>query len=471
MARRVGIWKYEQKNYFDNTLNTCIDKIQIQFLPLSSFPIFNLISEDLNTSGLFKAGDMALTLLTTGGETSYILAESVSDFFRKGTRDYKYLIGIELGSQRFWGTFNNSNVGYNHKTKRLSLQVGMIDYEAKEQISKSYTGMMSEEDKPVEQFFMSIFLPAGISRLIMSTGALNYSMLIGGSVGEYQVRWRLQRAGEWVGKVNVWQQMLELLLGWGLMFYINSYNEADVTSTDFPNFILNITYLAELGACATTPIIYEAQDLTLYNNLQWLLMLYRQFDPPAGYDSEPNVYHGAISNGKDLPIITDKFNLGYFIPTIQFAAPGFINHATIEPDRYSYVDHYPIPINELIKFNKNIDTRIMEMPLYYNTFPFQGYAPPFVTGMLENISLSRILTRPDFHNWKVEEFAIAQYKRYIGAVKRRKLLTVKFDDKTDYGLLKTITITDDEDTRDYYITEIRDLDISKKRAKLECIEI
>jgi hypothetical protein len=150
----VYIWKYENGNYFEGI--EFIDKISISKLPVDSFPIFNLTTEEVNGIAKYKAGDFDLRLIVDGSEKS-INGNSIDYFFRGGIMNYKYLIGIQFGEKQFWGTSTNEYIKYNYLNRVIDVTCAAMETEIKQQLSNSTVGIL-DQDRTFDDFLLNILL-------------------------------------------------------------------------------------------------------------------------------------------------------------------------------------------------------------------------------------------------------------------------------------------------------------------------
>ena len=126
----VYIWKYNNGNYFEGI--AFIDKLSITRLPVDSFPIFNLTTEEVNGIAKYKAGDFDIRLIIDGSEISHN-GKTIDAFFRGGTRNYKFLVGIQFGAKQFWGTSTNEYIKYNYINRVLEITCAVLETEIKQQ--------------------------------------------------------------------------------------------------------------------------------------------------------------------------------------------------------------------------------------------------------------------------------------------------------------------------------------------------
>ncbi len=95
----------------DNGATVALDALLIHQTLQASFPVFNLETEKDGGILQYKAGEFGGTLSFLQRDTSYT-GESINEFFRGGTRAYKYWIGMEVGGSVFHGTFETSDIDF-----------------------------------------------------------------------------------------------------------------------------------------------------------------------------------------------------------------------------------------------------------------------------------------------------------------------------------------------------------------------
>lgn len=469
------IWKYELANYFEDLSKTCIDKIQFTKLPLESFPVFDDSTEEIWGIAQYKPGDFAVRLIIDGGETSYTLGDSVYDFFMAEPRKNKFLIGIEFGDRQYWGTFTNEFIDFSYNSRTINILFKHMLTEAKEQISKSYVGLL-DIDRPLENFLVYVLLPSDTYRLEMFCKFVSYSLLIGGAADDYKVRYQIQSGGgsgapAWVNTLDVWQQFVEIMVGAGLNYDIEATSEFIITN-NLISFRINIFSLDQLVASGITMQVIEATDRTLFNKLEWLFIKYRRVDISHFFaEIETEVWDGIISDGSST-YDTDKLRPTVpSSPIAEWGAPCFLYGDSV-PNRFSSIITYPA-VNSIHYTDKN--TRIIDLPLYAYTFPFQGYSPPFwIRGTQgETIAYSNIIRGSSSNNWdfrKVQQYAINQYGRYIGFKKRSLEIKAIYDPNNSYKLWQTVNVVEGARSTTFWISRIQNLNYATREVDLTLIE-
>jgi hypothetical protein len=460
----IYIWKYENGKYFEGI--EFIDKIAITRLPVDSFPIFNLTTEEVNGIAKYKAGDFDLRLLVDGGETSYY-GHSIDYFFRGGIRNYKFLVGIQFGAKQFWGTSTNEYIKYNYINRVIEITCAAMETEVKLQISYSTVGLL-DQDRTFDDFLVNVLLPQDVVRLNVTKAFQNYGDLIGDPNVMFKAQ--LERSMSIVGNTTVWDSFVELMVGTGLNYKVK-YRGSNINfNDDYPLFSLHVFSLEQLTPCTTTPQIIEAEDVTLFRRLEWLFIKYRAMDISAYYPSvDLEVWDGVALNS-DTVYDTDKLRpTDPQSPFAEWGAPCFLIADSV-PGRISVIRTYPT-ISKLLFLEK--DTRKIDLPLYSFKFPFEGYSPPFWPGHTQGRSAAfcRCLNGNNWNFNHVQNYAIRQYKRYAsGFAKRAKRIKVIYDESSDFDLWKTIDLKEENEKLNYYISEISNIDLIKQECELLLIE-
>ncbi len=461
----VFIWKYSNGNYFEGI--DFIDKLSITKLPVDSFPIFNLTTEEVSGIAKYKAGDFDIRLIIDGGEISHN-GKSIDAFFRGGTRNYKFLIGIQFDAKQFWGISTNEYIKYNYINRMLEITCAALETEIKQQISNSTVGLL-DQDRTYDDFLVNVLLPQDVVRLNVTKAFANYGELIGDPTVMFKAQ--IERSMSCVGKTTVWDSFVELMVGTGLNYKV-VYRGNEINFNDnIPLFSLHVFSLEHLTPCTITPQIIEAEDLTLFRRLEWLFIKYRGVDISAYHPNvDLEVWDGVAINA-DTIYDTDKLRpLDPSSPFAQWGAPCFLISDSV-PGRLSVIMQYPT-IDKLLFIDK--DTRKVELPLYSYTFPFEGYFPPIIQGHTKgrSIAFCRCLNGNNWNFSRVQKYSVQQYKRYAsGFTKRSKKLKILFDENADFDLWKKLTLNEDDGIKKYYISEISNIDISKKQCEILLIEI
>ena len=462
----VYIWKYNNGNYFEGI--AFIDKLSITRLPVDSFPIFNLTTEEVNGIAKYKAGDFDIRLIIDGSEIS-TNGKSIDAFFRGGTRNYKFLVGIQFGAKQFWGTSTNEYIKYNYINRVLEITCAVLETEIKQQMSNSTVGLL-DQDRTYDDFLVNVLLPQDVVRLNVTKAFANYGDLIGDPTVMFKAQ--LERSMSCVGKTTVWDSFVELMVGTGLNYKVVYRGGGEINFNDnIPLFSLHIFSLEHLTPCTTTPQIIEAEDLTLFRRLEWLFIKYRGVDISAYYPNvDLEVWDGVAMKG-NIVYSSDKLRpTDPTSPFAQWGAPCFLISDSV-PSRLSVIMQFPT-IDKLLFIDK--DTRRVDLPLYEYKFPFEGYFPPFIQGHTQGRSLAfcRCLNGSNWNFSSVQLFATKQYKRYTsGVAKRSKRLKILFNEVSDLELWKKININDYDGEKIYFISEISNIDLSKHECDILLIEI
>lgn len=469
----VYIWKYSGDNYFD-TDTSYLDKIQINWLPQDSFPIFNFVTEKISGIAQYKTGDFDLKLTINGDETS-ASGDTINDFFRGGTRDYKYVIGIGIGTKQYWGFTTNEFIIFNYSTRTLEITCARAETEASQAFNKGFIKLLGS-DQSFDTYLSNFphLFQSNITRLTITTAFSSYANLI--AEPNVIANAEIHNNGGWVGTVNTWDGFLGLMVGTGLNWKFVYANDTINFTENYPLFNIQVFSMQNLTACTSILQIIEAEDLNIFRKLEWLYFKNAEFDITQMSNFTGNdltIEDGTVSNGS-ITYHADSFWARFTnilpLPIPSYWYPGFTT------DNLTPGTKYIISPPTITKTNYlGIDTQTVDLPLYrWGEVAYPTYAG-------QSVSFSRVLTTshgidifgiPSVNAHRaVQTFAMLQYARYIGGLSKRALrLKIIYNGSEDFDLWKTLSVITDGIARTYYISEINNINLTKREAELLLIQ-
>jgi hypothetical protein len=467
----------------DNGIPQPIDGLLVNEVLNSNFPIFQFDTDRPGAVADRKAGTFSLSFSFKQDTVSYY-GDNINEFFRGGTRSYKYWVGIQRGSTIFHGTFESSNVDSDFTITEGRYDVTLVARDTLEEFAKylqtlhSLFNITETMNLSFEQYMNDYHLK-GLN--------VNYNGTLSGKIGlttylkGYAYYNGIKAATNLQG-VSRLETFNELARGLGFIYYLSvntNLEELYENPSDwYPRSFMdvNVNWLRTGDSVYSTDMTITASQIhrerTLPRSTRYLFIGYRNIISTAFPDVDEvdfTAVRGILTDGDNLleSDSIDNVNPIYaHYPFFYFAYHTGGNAPdgnAIMDDQFAYYDRrYPYPEKPLIINNSDVSR--VELRLYnYNTLG--GATVP------GSCAYARLFTT-DSGFAPIQRFVVTQYERYIlGLGKKIKEVNIPIENDVEILPYKIVRLIDDQGEGVYYISKISELDYSKRTVSLELTQI
>ena len=466
----------------DNGAPQAIDALLINHILTSNFPIFSIDTEIAGGVAERKAGEFGLAFSFLQSDTSYS-GDNLNNFFRGGTRAYKYLIIIQEGSTFFHGTFETSNLDFDFTFSQGRYDVSLLARDSIEELAtyldtlRSDFDIASNETMTFESYMQNHHLE-------------NFNVTFDGTftekVGEtvylsgYAYRNGISQATDLRSKTRL-DTLKQLSKGLGFNYNLSVnitlqeiyQNQSNWYPRSF--FNIDIRWLRTGGFILSSDMAIEStkvhKERILPKANKYLFIGYRNIISTAfpGFDEvDFTAVRGIMTDGTNIwqSDSVDNFNPIYAqYPFFYFPPSGGVapDGNWVGDEQFAFFDRrYPYPDRPFI-INRS-DVNFVDLTLY-NYTSLSGSTVP------GSCAYARIFTT-NIGFEPIQEFVINQYTRYIlGSGKKVKEVKIPIESDTELNVFQHVRLTDDQGESTYYISKIKDLDLQNRDVVLELTQI
>ncbi len=458
----------------DNGTVTAVDAIAINSILENDFPIFDLETESAGAANERKAGEWGGTFSFMQNDTS-ANDDNINNFFRGGTRNYKYIILMQDGLTIFHGTFNSSDLGFDFTYNENKYHVQFIARDLIEEWSKylntlhSYFPINSGSTFYFEGYLHSFHLK-------------NFNLnFIGGTSGSLS-----NRVGQTVvfdgtiynaiGNTTDWRNVSRLetfkglARGLGFTYDLSVCMDLEAIAANpsqwYPrSFIqINIDWISEADTENAIEITLTKKHLEKLTPLskRYLFIGYRDIISTSLPEVDANDFtavRGILFDGEDVVAESDSndnFNPIYaHYPFFSFTENNPFNSFRVGTICFAEsITNYRFYLKDDIAF---ID--------------LDKYAGGFLNTVPGAVSYARIF-RTSNGFLPIQRFVVQQYKRYLQkAGKKVKTIEIPVTSSTYIKNYKYLNITDDQEQAYYYVNKITGYNSNKKFISLESTQV
>lgn len=467
----------------DNGQVQAIDAILINEIMEEDFPIFDLETETKGETNQRKAGDWGGTFSFSQEGTS-ANNENILEFFRGGTRDYKFIILMQVGGTIFHGKFNSSELDYDFTYSEGKHHVSFIARDLLEEWAIYLNTLHSDFDIG----FNSIFYFEGY---IHAFHLKDFNVNFIGDTLTVRVGHTVYFKGSTYNKLKETTDMrgvsrLEsfkgLAKGLGFTYDLSvNTNIADIAANPsiwYPRSFMqvNIDFMDTSDTSTATELtktmIHKERSTPKAN--RYLFIGYRHIISTAFPEVDEidfTAVRGILFDGENVIAESDsgdvlnpiyaRYPFFYFPPDNTSSPDGnyvYGNQFAFYDRRYAYPDKPPI-------FNRE-DTTFIDLELYSYREP--GTQDLWAPGSLV---FARLFTTNN-GALPLHRFVVNQYKRYlVKAGKKIKTAKIQLTDAIKLRFYKLFKLTDDQGEAYYYASNVSKLNIKSKEVELELTQI
>lgn len=443
------------------------DVILIEKVLSMDFPLFNLTTEYSGGVATKKIGEFALSMSFLQSDTSLRNSDTIRDFLRRGNREYRYHIVIDVDGFVFSGTFKSEDIDYDFTPSSDGYKASFIVRDALAEFLE-YTKSLD-----------SVFNFGGGQEL---------------SFEEYMSQWHLDFIGVDFNNKTYRQRLNDNSVVFQQIYYGNTANSTDWTQVtrwesfyeiakglgfDF-DFVLKYT-LEEIytGNWYSNPLsdlyqvkIFFKSDIT--DDTAIILTRSKNHKETTIPKNKKYIFLGSRQQVPDpLGVIT--ISRGVLSSTAVIAesdSNDLESGSNLAEPPYFQIDDYTIYWIPGSGGNTEYSReQILDIPLKLYSNPLiEAYGQYIRAGVIAYAHF--FVSKENGHFLPLQRYAISQYKRYVNSqAKKGKNLTVYLTDVPNIRLWSRITINDGDGNEDYYVNEIKDLDFINKKVTLSLIQL
>lgn len=469
----------------DNGNVTAVDAISINNILEGDFPIFDIETESAGVANERKAGEFGGTFSFLQSETS-ANAEGLNEFFRGGTRDYRYIILIQAGATIFHGTFNNSDLNFDFTYNENKYEVKFIARDLIEEWAK-YLDTLNSYFEITSGYF-------SYEGYIRSFHLKDFNVnFVGGTAGSLSNRvgetvafdgrkyYSMLRTIDWHGVTRL-ESFKGLARGLGFTYDLSVNTSLESLSINpsqwYPRSFMqvNIDWISEADTANALTITQTKKHLERLTPLskRYLFIGYRNIIStafPEFDETDFTAVRGILFDGENVIAESDSgdnFNPVYAYYPFFYFPPGDVDSPDgnyVLGNQFAFFDRrYPYP-EKPPTFNIE-DVLFVDLDKY--SYTDSGGTELWSAGV---IAYSRLFTTSNGFS-PIQRFVVQQYKRYLQkAGKKVKSLEIPVASDTDVKNYKYLNITDDQEQAFYYVSKITGYSSREKTISLESTQV
>ncbi len=463
----VYIKKYSGNNYFQR--RDFVDSLRLDYIPTEGLPVFRFETEDSAGIGTYRAGDFDLNISLLQSEKSHS-GKSIREFFLGEQRDYYYLVIIKIGNQSFTGITQQSQIyaDYTYTQNKYEVKLTckdiLIEWAKRcDIVPNSTINFPNGAQLTFEEYIIRHFAGITSSVVLLNLPQKTYLNRLKELYNNIQWCYALGDYRNFItGQENIsrWETFKELAKGLGFNFemYLNNGTE----TTNEPEFIFNIFFIADL--VNETPIVPEIIEITesiTAPRLEWLYLKYRSFVFPEAEYSDGIFFNQTEKFGSD----TNHGDGETLYPSCTL---------TFQNKVLNYINEDQITEKTVLR-----DIDFAEMPLKQYNYDFITGAPigklfPLDEAQGGGIAYSRIFNcarvhggNIDFYDFlPIQETSIINYYRFIKNSIRYYRLKIHSFLNLNISVWKLILVNNDL----YIIKSIFEINIKDNFIEIETIK-
>lgn len=467
----------------DNGIPQPYDALLVRHVLKGGTLLFSIDTDKAGGVANRRAGEFSLTFSLLQTTTSY-LGETLNNFFRGGSRDYKYWVAVQEGSTVFHGVYDSANLESDLTTSQGHCEVSFFARDTVEEFAKYLETLNSQF--AITESFTSTF-EHYIENYHLRGLKVNFRGTLSEKVGRsvYFSGYNYVRgisAGTDVRSISRLESFKELSKGLGFIYYLTVNKDLEQLYNNgpagwYPRSFMDIniewlwdgTFVYSNDMTITATTIHK--EKTLSRPKPYLFLGYRHIISTTfpGFDEiDFTAVRGILTDGvttwesdsiDNINPIYAHYPFFYFPPSGGTAPDG----NWISDEQFAFYNRrYPYPEKPPI-FNYS-EVNFVELTLY-NYTSLGGSSTP------GSCTYSRLFTTGDGFA-PIQRFVINQYQRYIlGLGKKVKDLEIPIESNTQLNVYKPVRLTDDQGEGIYYISKIKDLDLANRRVGLELTQI
>ena len=457
-----------------NPFNTA-DAILIRSVLEADFPMFDLATEYTGGVATRKDSEFAISFSFLQSETSVYNSDTILNLLRRGDRNFRYHIVIDLGTFRFSGTFKSEDIKYgftfvNADSYKASIIVkGVLAefFEYTSTLTSEFT-FSSQQELTFEEYISTYHLDF----IDVNTGDLSYNERLGGDDVVFQQIYYGNTGADgytdWGSKTR-WETFFELSKGMGFDFdFVVKYSAEDIFNNAGYNTALNSLYEIK---------IFFKSDITDYTAIT--LTRANTHDEITIPKQNKYVWIGTRQQTPSpIPDLTIARGILYGDGIIHESDTSDAPNATPpNPPNAAYSPYFQIDdqyISWLSGTGSTVEyerTGIFTIPLtLYSCSTIEAYGQYIRVGAItySHFFVSKV------NGWHlpIQRYAAAQYKRYINSqAKKGKILKVALSDVPNLQLWSKVIMSDLDGESEYYVSNISALNWFEQTVVISLINL
>ena len=464
----------------DNGVPQPIDALLID--RVLDFPLFDIDTEIAGGIAERKAGEFSCAFSLLQTTTSYN-GDTVNTFFRGGTRQYKYWIGIEVGGSTFHGVFSASDTEFNLTFKDGHYEVSLIARDTIEEWANylktlnSYFSISQSQNFTFEDYIRNIHL----SGFTIDFPDQSFTNKVGEDVYFYGYAYvRGIRAGTDLRNVSRFESFNELSKGLGFTYDLSMRVDLETlysggSATWYPRTFMqvNIDWVWNGGTVSSNDMIIsnviEHKEKTLPKANRAVFLGYRHIISTALPDVDSpdfTAVRGVFFDGTNIleSDSGDNFNPIYAqYPFFLFTENTFevstpFTSISVAPEQFAYFRSR----EDYDKFNYS-EVNFIELKLY-------NYTTLSGTTTAGSCAFARVFTT-NIGFSPIQRYVYNQYLRYVlSSGKKVKMVKIVLD-TNELKVFKPVRLVDDYGEGIYYISKISNLNYRERTVDLELTQV
>lgn len=467
----------------DNGIPQPIDALLVNQVLSSNTPVFNIETDKAGGVVERKAGEFGLSFSLLQTNTSFYGA-TINEFFRGGTRGYKYLIAIQEGATVFHGTFENSDLDCDLTFKEGRYDITLLAKDTVEEWAKYLNTLNSKFnistsndmtfENYIDNYHLSGFNVNFDSTLTNKVGVTTYfsgSAYANGVANGTNLRnvSRLNSFNEmarglgFTYYLSLNKTLQQLYNGGPSNWYPRSFMDININWFRNGTFVLQSDMLIDRTMVHKETITPKAKPYFFIGYRHIISTAFPELDSPdftavRGILTDGTNYYASDSADNFNPIYAQyPFFLVTGDTSFYFETPFTI--VDIPPNSIAYVESR----SDYSVFPKDF---VNELELVLH-----NYTQLNGSTTAGSCAYARLFTTTSGFA-PIQNFVINQYKRYVlGAGKKVKEVRIPINADTELNVYKSVKLTDDQGESPYYISKIKDLDLVKRSVGLELTQI
>lgn len=481
----IAIWKYydESMRYYFNEnvgstlLPTYVDRIKLDGVP--ELPIMNKKVENVNGLLQYSSGSFRVRISLTQTETSVTLNNTIRDFLFPETKPCKFLCQVYFSDTCHWaGFFTTVDL-----TQALTYSQGDL------YIDVQVRGCLSEFADSYSQANQGTRVYGGTSFMALETylyyhfdthyfwsfehPTTTYRNRVGSSTIGFSARLQSEvSATANFNNISRWETFKQLSLSLGFNYKLEFQSPSQFT-TERPDFKLKIFWLQDLTSETALELDYETHDVSYsLESKEWIFIPSRYASVVAGPFGTLQHYQGIMFNAtQSFSISVHEIDLsGNYTWGDTQNQPCFIytDNSNIYDVKDSLVyrdptSYYPYEAPKVV-LQSTVNSVVQEMyshdrlvQLFSNGYAFNAGA----------MTYGHFICDTQYSHKPAQDYLVNTYARYVLGLKEIKDLTVTFDGTEGIDLFKRIVC----DSKDFYISEINDINLKTRTAQIKAVEL